>query len=80
MAEGDNKEIKDLWPLIQETSVECLNQDSAHTVDHCFKQVQLPRALSRTRHKRVLCARSCVVAGHAAALACMCGFVMLQHP
>ena len=37
MAEGG--EIKDLFSLIEESSVECLNQDAAHTVEHCFKQV-----------------------------------------
>lgn len=31
-------EIKDLWPLIEESSVECLNQDADHRVEHCFKQ------------------------------------------
>ena len=36
MAEGG--EIKDLWPLIEESSVECLNQDADHRVEHCFKQ------------------------------------------
>jgi hypothetical protein len=36
MAEG---EIKDLFPLIDFSSVECLNQDATHTVEHCFKQV-----------------------------------------
>jgi len=35
MAEG---EIKDLFPLIEESSLECLNQDATHTVEHCFKQ------------------------------------------
>lgn len=45
MAEASG-EIKDLFPLIEESSVECLNQDDTHTVDHCFKQV---RASARPR-------------------------------
>ena len=32
MAEGG--EIKDLYPLIDESSIECLNQDDAHRVEH----------------------------------------------
>jgi hypothetical protein len=39
MAEG--AEIKDLFSLIEESSVECLNQDATHTVEHCFKQVSV---------------------------------------
>ena len=31
-------DIKDLWSLIEESSVECLNQDAGHRVEHCFKQ------------------------------------------
>eukprot|EP00277_Geminigera_cryophila_P010659 CAMPEP_0179448546 /NCGR_PEP_ID=MMETSP0799-20121207/32362_1 /TAXON_ID=46947 /ORGANISM="Geminigera cryophila, Strain CCMP2564" /LENGTH=170 /DNA_ID=CAMNT_0021240437 /DNA_START=114 /DNA_END=623 /DNA_ORIENTATION=- len=40
MADGGEKggEIKDLFSLIEESSLECLNQDDTHTVDHCFKQ------------------------------------------
>jgi hypothetical protein len=38
MSEGGG-EIKDLYPLIDETSIECLNQDDSHRVEHCFKQV-----------------------------------------
>ena len=41
MAEGG--EIKDLYPLIDESSIECLNQDDAHRVEHAFKQVKSRR-------------------------------------
>lgn len=46
MAEGG--EIKDLYPLIDESSIECLNQDDAHRVEHAFKQVK-PRRDVRAR-------------------------------
>ena len=44
--EAVDKEIKDLWPLIEESSIECLNQDATHTISHCFKQVRLPQMRS----------------------------------
>jgi hypothetical protein len=46
--EAVDKEIKDLWPLIEESSIECLNQDATHTISHCFKQVRLPQMLCWT--------------------------------
>ena len=55
MAEGG--EIKDLYPLIDESSIECLNQDDAHRVEHAFKQVK-PRRDVRARapfHKHARC-------------------------
>ena len=51
--EAVDKEIKDLWPLIEESSIECLNQDATHTISHCFKQVRLQPC--------ALCALRCVV-------------------
>jgi hypothetical protein len=37
----EDKDIVDLYGLIEENTLECLNQDSTHPVSHCLKQVRI---------------------------------------